>query len=104
MLIFPKTINADGLLPFLGQLAEHAEAPELLIDFSGLHRISPAGLAALTAFMAGRERRRLATNIVGLEACGIRDYLRRMNLLRLCGWSVKRNRSTAVIRGVDSFH
>lgn len=86
MFIFPKTINADGLLPFLGQLAEHAEASELLIDFSGLRRVSPAGLAALTAFMAGRKRRRLATNIVGLETCGILDYLRRMNLLRLCDW------------------
>lgn len=28
MLIFPKTINADGLLPFLGQLAERADASE----------------------------------------------------------------------------
>jgi hypothetical protein len=28
----------------------------------------------------------MATEVVGLEACGIRDYLRRMNLLRLCGW------------------
>jgi hypothetical protein len=86
MLIFPKTINADGLLPFLGQLAEHSDALELLLDFTGLQRVSPAGLAALTAFMAGRERKRLTTNVVGLETCGIRDYLRRMNLLRLCGW------------------
>ena len=86
MLICPKTINADGLLPFLGQLAEHVEASELLIDFSGLQRVSPAGLAALAAFMARREREWRTTNVVGLEACGIRDYLRRMNLLRLCGW------------------
>jgi hypothetical protein len=86
MLIFPKTINADGLLPFLWQLAAHAEVLELRIDFSGLQRVSPAGLAALTAFMVGRERRLLTTKVVGLETCGIRDYLRRMNLLRLCGW------------------
>ena len=86
MLIFPKTINADGLLPFLGQLAEHADVSELRLDFTGLQRVSPAGLAALTAFMVGRERKRLATNVAGLESCGIRDYLRRMNLLRLCGW------------------
>lgn len=57
-----------------------------MIDFSGLQRVSPAGLAALTAFIARRGRDRLATNVVGLERCGIRDYLRRMNLLRLCGW------------------
>ncbi len=86
MLTFPKTINADGLLPFLGQLAENSEVSELLLDFSGLQRVSPAGLAALTAFMAGRGRKRLTTDVVGLETCGIRDYLRRMNLLRLCGW------------------
>jgi hypothetical protein len=86
MLTVPKTINADGLLPFLGLLAAHADAAELRIDFGGLRRVSPAGLAALTAFMAGRERQRLATKVVGLETCGIRDYLRRMNLLRLCGW------------------
>lgn len=86
MLIIPKYINADGLLPFLGQLAEHSGTSELLIDFTYLQRVSPAGLAALTAFMARRERNRLATNVVGLENCGIRDYLRRMNLLRLCGW------------------
>ncbi|MEY3894654.1 MAG: hypothetical protein RLZZ214_173 [Verrucomicrobiota bacterium] len=86
MLIIPKYINADGLLPFLAQLAAHSDTHELLIDFTGLQRVSPAGLAALTAFMARRDRERLTTNVVGLETCGIRDYLRRMNLLRLCGW------------------
>ena len=86
MLQIPKYINADGLIPFLGQLAAHSDASELLIDFKGLQRVSPAGLAALTAFMARRSRDRLVTNVVGLETCGIREYLRRMNLLRLCGW------------------
>lgn len=86
MLVIPKYINADGLLPFLAQLAAQSGTEELLIDFTGLQRVSPAGLAALTAFMARRERNRLATNLVGLATCGIRDYLRRMNLLRLCGW------------------
>jgi transcription initiation factor TFIIIB Brf1 subunit/transcription initiation factor TFIIB len=70
----------------LGQLAEHSTAAELLVDFSDLQRVSPAGLAALTAFMARRERNRLTTNVAGLERCGIRDYLSRMNLLRRCGW------------------
>jgi ABC-type transporter Mla MlaB component len=93
MLVIPKYINADGLLPFLAQLAEHSGTQELLIDFTSLQRVSPAGLAALTAFMARRDKNRLATNVVGLETCGIRDYLRRMNLLRLCGWD----------RGQESF-
>ena len=86
MLRIPKYINADGLLPFLGQLSEHSATPGLMLDFSDLQRVSPAGLAALTALMVGRDRARLETTVVGLESCGIRDYLRRMNLFRLCGW------------------
>lgn len=73
-------------MPFLELLAEHAGQPELVIDFSGLQRVSPAGLAALTAYMARRNRERLTTNVLGLESCPIRDYLQRMNLHRLCGW------------------
>ena len=86
MLSIPRYINADGLIPFLSLLAAHSDTSELTIDFKGLQRVSPAGLAALTAFMARRERARLVTNMVGLETCCIREYLRRMNLLRLCGW------------------
>lgn len=86
MLIIPKHINAGGLIPFLDQLALNAEMPELLIDFSQLQRVSPAGLASLAAFAIRRTRNRLTTHAVGLETCGIRDYLRRMNLLHLCGW------------------
>jgi hypothetical protein len=86
VLSIPKYINADGLIPFLGQLATHSDAAELLVDFTGLQRVSLAGLAALAAFMARRARNRLVTNVLGLESCRIREYLRRMNLLRLCGW------------------
>lgn len=64
----------------------HSDAAELTLDFKGLQRVSPAGLAALTAFMARRESAHWVTNVVGLETCCIREYLRRMNLLRLCGW------------------
>lgn len=86
MLTIPRHINAKGLIPFLGLLAECSDAPELLVDFSELQRVSPAGLAAISAFMAHREKSRLATNVVGVAACNIRDYLSRMNLLRLFGW------------------
>lgn len=86
MLEIPKYINADGLIPFLGQLAEHSDASELLVDFSKLQRVSPAGLAALTAFIARRQKNRMTTNVAGIETCCIGDYLRRMNLLKLCGW------------------
>jgi hypothetical protein len=86
VLTIQRYINSDGLLPFLGLLGEHASAPDLAIDFSGLQRVSPAGLAALTAFVAGRKQARLTTTVTGLDVCGIRGYLSRMNLLRLCGW------------------
>ena len=85
MLRVPKYINADGLVPFLEQLAKHARDSELTVDFSGLQRVSPAGLAALTAFMKARANSRLETNVAGLESCVIREYLQRMNLQRLCG-------------------
>ena len=86
MLVIPNHINANGLRPFLLQIAEYSSTPELTIDFSRLQRVSPAGLAALTAFIKGRSRARLLTNVTGLETCCIREYLRRMNLLRLCDW------------------
>ncbi len=85
MLIVPKYINADGLVSFLEQLAKHAGDPELTVNFSGLQRVSPAGLASLTAFMKVRANRRLETTVAGLESCIINSYLKRMNLHRLCG-------------------
>jgi len=86
VLTIPRYINSDGLLPFLGLLAAHASTPDLTVDFSILQRVSPAGLATLTAFIAGRRQARLATTVIGLDRCGIAGYLRRMNLLRLCKW------------------
>lgn len=91
MLVIPSYINSDGLPPFLELLAQHTATPALQVDFSNLRRVSPAGLAALTAFMSRREREKLVTEISGLNACGIRDYLSRMNLLRLCGWEKNEN-------------
>jgi hypothetical protein len=86
VLEIPKYISAAGLLPFLELLAIQADKPEIIVDFSGLQWVSPAGLAALTAFMARRGRNRMTTHVTGLENCRIREYLRRMNLLRLCSW------------------
>lgn len=82
----PQYINANGLLPFLDFLASHAADPELEIDFSRLRRVSPAGLAALAAFITRRNREGHRTKVRGLEDCPIHDYLSRMNLLRHCGW------------------
>jgi len=53
------------------QLAAHSDAAELILDFKGLQRVSPAGLAALTAFMTRRERFHWVTDVVGLENCSI---------------------------------
>lgn len=86
VLIIPKHVNAGGLVPFLDLLAGHAADPDLEIDFSELQRVSPAGLAALAAFVSRRTREGLLTAATGMEDCSIRDYLSRMNLPRHCGW------------------
>ncbi|MES2982894.1 MAG: ATP-binding protein [Verrucomicrobiota bacterium] len=86
MLTIPKHINADGLIPFLEQLAVHSGTEELTVDFSDLKRVSPAGLSALTAFIQRRKKSHLVTHVHGLESCSIRDYLRHMNLFRLLDW------------------
>ena len=85
-LLIPQHINADGLIPFLDQLAKHSDADQLILDFSSLRRVSPAGLATLAAFVARRRKHLLPTHPEGLDDCVIRDYLRRMNLNSLCDW------------------
>lgn len=89
MLVVPRYINAHGLPPFLELLALHATTLELEIQFSQLQRVSPSGLAALTAFVNRRSREKLETVARGLDACPVRGYLSRMNLLRHCGWEGK---------------
>lgn len=83
----PQHINAHGLIPFLGQLSTLRNEPEIELNFEGLHRVSPAGLAALTAWSKHRTTKGFQTHASGLERCPIKSYLQRMNLLRLCDWA-----------------
>lgn len=82
----PQHINAHGLIPFLSQLSTLRNEPEIELNFAGLHRVSPAGLAALTAWNKHRTAKGFGTHASGLTQCPIKSYLQRMNLLRLCGW------------------
>lgn len=46
----PAIINAAGLIPFLAQMGSVADLePEIVLDFSAVRRVSPAGLVALVA-------------------------------------------------------
>jgi len=82
----PQHINAHGLIPFLSQLSTLRNEPEVELDFQGLQRVSPAGLAALTSWTKHRQAKDFSTQASGLDQCPIKSYLQRMNLLRLCGW------------------
>lgn len=87
VIAIPEVINAAGLLPFLEQLGSVPEVEaEIVIEFSGLRRVSPAGLVALVAAVKhwqGDRKRRV--RFAGLEQCSIRGYLQRMDVLRACG-------------------
>ena len=81
-MLIPRFINVKELIPFLDQLAAHAEMDSLDLDFTNLATVTPAGLVALTAFVAHRKRRKLSTQFLGFEKCCIAGYLRRMDLPR----------------------
>jgi|GEM_PF-2651326 len=48
-MLIPRFINAKELIPFLDQLAAHAEMDSLDLDFTNLATVTPAGLVALTS-------------------------------------------------------
>lgn len=87
MLAVPPVINAAGLIPFLAQLGSVPDSEsEIVLDFSKLRRVSPAGLVALVAAV-DRWRRVQARDVRfdGLAQCSICGYLQRMDLLQTCG-------------------
>ena len=45
----PFRIDGARLLPFLASLHEAGLADEIILDFTGLRRVSPASLAVLVA-------------------------------------------------------
>lgn len=99
LLAVPPVINAAGLIPFLAQLGSVPEVESTItVDFTGLRRVSPAGLVALVAavrrWQAEQSRHVL---FAGLEQCSIRSYLQRMDVLHLVGleWSEEFGRRDA---------
>lgn len=86
-LVVPTIINATGLLPFLSLLGSVPEAEsDIILDFSGLRRVSPAGLVALVATVhRWRKMHGRRIRFVGLEACQILGYLQRMDMVHHCG-------------------
>ncbi len=85
VLHIPRHVSADGLIPFIEQLAGHADVESLDLDFANLEKVTPAGLVTLVSLMAHRKRRHLVTRFAGFDECRIASYLRRMGLPRQCG-------------------
>jgi hypothetical protein len=83
----PQVINAAGLLPFLAQLGSVPDVEStIVVDFSALRRVSPAGLVALVATVRHwQSQRGRKVQFAGLEQCSICGYLQRMDVLRGCG-------------------
>jgi hypothetical protein len=82
----PANINATGLLPFLSLISQPADSEEIVIDFSRLRRVTPAGLAALSATVIRWLKSHHRVSFRGLDECSISNYLRRMDLLKVCGF------------------
>lgn len=82
----PIHINADGLPPFLSMLGQPlVEGEEVTLDFSGLRRVTPAGLVGLVATVLRWRREHHPVAFLGLDVCAITGYLQRMDVLKTCG-------------------
>lgn len=82
----PAFINADGLIPFLTTLgAPLAPQEDVVLDFSGLRRVTPAGLVALAASVVRWRNQHHSVVFTGLHECPITGYLQRMDVLSTCG-------------------
>ena len=82
----PSQINASGLLPFLTLLGQPLSIDEeVVLDFSELRRVTPAGLVALVATVYHWQKKHHAVTFGGLKTCQILGYLQRMDFFRICG-------------------
>jgi ABC-type transporter Mla MlaB component len=82
----PAQINASGLLPFLATLGQPLSPQEaVVLDFSGLRRVTPAGLVALVAMVLRWQREHHPVSFQGLQTCAITGYLQRMDVFATCG-------------------
>ena len=88
----PATINADGLLPFLAVLGKPlSPQEEVVLDFAGLRRVTPAGLVALVATVLRWKRDHHPVTFQGLPSCPITGYLQRMDVFASCGVELPEN-------------
>jgi hypothetical protein len=91
-IVIPAMINADGLLPFLAALDQPLLPGEaVVLDFSGLRRVTPAGLVGLVATVLRWRREHRAVTFQGLPACAITGYLQRMDVFATCGVELPEN-------------
>lgn len=84
-IVLPEQINATGLLPFISQLGDLQQGNEIILDFSQLRRVTPAGLTALTASVIAWRRSHRPVVFRGCNECAIIGYLQRMDLFAACG-------------------
>jgi len=90
-ILLPPQINANYLLPFISQLSQPVDSGEVLLDFSRLQRVTPAGVTALVATVMRWRKERRNISFRGLRECPITGYLQRMNVLRACGFESPEN-------------
>lgn len=84
-IVLPAQINARGLLEFLALIGQSITTDDVLLDFSGLQRIYPAGITALVAIIKHWERSGRRVLFDGLQQCSITAYLQRLDLFSVCG-------------------
>lgn len=85
ILRFPDNIRGKGLLSFLALLDDGGSAESIILDFTVLRRVSPAGLVVLTARIDRWHREGRRVFVDGLHDCAILAYLQRMDVLKACG-------------------
>ena len=84
-IVVPAQINATGLPVFLEAIGPPVVDHNILIDFSQLRRVSPAGLVALVATVKLWQREGRSVFFDNLATCTITGYLQRMDVLSACG-------------------
>jgi hypothetical protein len=84
-IILPPRIDSGRFLPFLSLLSQGDAASDVQLDFSGLRRVTPAGLTSLVATVVRWRREHRKVELSGLPDCPILEYLQRMDVLKACG-------------------
>jgi hypothetical protein len=82
----PALFKGKPALDFIGELGRPLSSSESVeLDFSKLKRITPLGLVSLASSVSCWRRNHISVSLKGLESCEIREYLQRMDLLKILG-------------------